>query len=238
MKDMTTLGRQRSVRAKAVARAGLAAVLLLFGMGGVPMVFAQEFVPLPSPKRSGGLSVEETLQKRRSVRKYGKEPLTLGEVAQLLWAAQGQTGRDGHRTAPSAGALYPLELTLVARGVRDLPAGVYRYEPKEHRLLRKSAMDVRDELTAAALGQECAASAPAVFVFSAVCERTTGKYKERGKQYVSMEAGAAGENLMLQAESLSLGTVFVGAFDDDHVRTALNLPEGEDPLLIMPVGRK
>lgn len=193
-------------------------------------------VPLPPPRLDGGASLERALAERRSVREYAPGALTLPQVAQLLWAAQGVTHRDGARTAPSAGALFPLELYLVAGEVRDLAPGVYRYAPGRHQLEPVAAGDLRRRLCATALAQECVAAGAAVVVFTAVERRTTRKYGPRGVRYVHIEVGHAAQNLALQATALGLGSVTVGAFDDAAVARLLNLPEGEAPLYLMPVG--
>lgn len=193
-------------------------------------------VALPAPRLDGGVSLERALADRRSVREFARGALTLAQVAQLLWAAQGVTDRDGARTAPSAGALYPLELYLVAGEVRDLAPGVYRYVPGRHQLEPLAVGDVRHALCAAALAQECVAEGTVVFVFTAVERRTTRKYGPRGVRYVHIEVGHAAQNLALQVAALGLGSVTVGAFDDDAVARLLRLPKGEAPLYLMPVG--
>jgi SagB-type dehydrogenase family enzyme len=193
---------------------------------------------LPRPHYDGKVSLEESLLKRRSIRSYTDEPLTLQELSQLLWAAQGITEAGGFRTAPSAGALYPLELYVVVGDVQDLTPGVYRYQPDGHQLTKIIDGDRRGELASAALGQGCVKEGAAAFVFAAVYERTTGKYGERGIRYVHMEVGHAAQNLCLQATALGLGAVTVGAFSDEQVTRVLNLPEKEQPLYIIPVGRK
>ncbi len=192
---------------------------------------------LPEPARDGRTSVEKALLQRRSVREYRNQPLTLAEISQLVWAAAGITDRAGYRTAPSAGALYPLEVYVVAGNVNGLAAGVYRYSPRGHELVRIAEGDRRRELAAVALGQEMIRHAAADLVFTAVYRRTTSKYGERGMRYVHMEAGHAAENVSLQAVPLRLGTVMVGAFDDARVRGVLNLPGEEAPLYIIPIGR-
>ncbi len=176
------------------------------------------------------MSVEEALARRRSVREYTDEPLTVQEISQLLWAAQGQTRSWGGRTAPSAGALYPLEVYVVtAEGLRHyLPAG--------HRAELRSAEDLREPLARAALGQSAVAEAPAVFVVTAVLARTAAKYGSRAERYVTLDAGHAAENLLLQAVALGLGGVSIGAFDDARVREVLGLPRGQQPLYLIPVG--
>lgn len=192
---------------------------------------------LPAPRLDSGFSIERALRERRSVREFGKAALTLEEVSQLLWAAQGITGRDGLRAAPSAGALYPLELYLVAERVRDLAPGIYKYAPAGHKLMKIITGDQGHELALAAHGQDCVADAPAVLVFTAVERRTTRKYGSRGVRYAHIETGHAAQNVFLQATALGLGAVVVGAFEDDAIAELLHLPEGEAPLYLMPLGR-
>jgi SagB-type dehydrogenase family enzyme len=193
-------------------------------------------IALPAPEFDGSTSVEQALLERRSVREYRDEPLSLPEIGQLLWAAQGITSPSGKRTAPSAGALYPLELYLVAGDVEGLQVGVYKYIPHDHALKEITTGDKRSDLTIAALKQESILKAPAVIVLSAVYERTRVKYGDRGDRYVHMEIGFAAQNIYLQAESLELGTVFIGAFYDESVKKILEIPEEEQPLGIMPLG--
>ena len=203
----------------------------MFGEGSVTSI------ELPAPIKKSDSSIEELLERRRSVRDYSDEPLSLTEISQLVWSAQGKTHPDGLRTAPSAGALYPLEVYLVAGKVEDLPAGIYKYKPGKHELVRVVDGDMRKALSKAALGQSCIEEAPAVIVITAVYERTMKKYGERGIQYAHIEVGCASENVYLQAGSLGLGTVFIGAFYDDKIRKVLNADKKERPLCIMPVGR-
>ncbi len=195
-------------------------------------------ISLPQPNFRGQVSLEEALLKRRSVREYADRPLTLEEVSQLLWAAQGLTADWGGRTAPSAGALYPLELYLVAGSISGLPPGVYRYMPQEHSLSKTGNGDPRASLAQATLDQAWVKEAAADIVVAAVYERTTEKYGERGIRYVQMEAGHAAQNVYLQATALDLGTVTIGAFYDDQVKAVLGMPQEETPLYIMPVGRR
>ncbi len=196
-----------------------------------------ESLALPAAHTRGGHGFEETLAARRSVRAFQEARVALTEIAQLLWAGQGITSReDGLRTAPSAGALYPLELYLVAGRVEGLAAGVYRYLAAEHRLAALASGDLRQPLAAAAHDQECVRQAALVLVFTAVERRTTRKYGERGRRYVHMEAGHAAQNVFLQATALDLGAVMVGAFDDAAVARALQLPADESPMCLMPIG--
>jgi SagB-type dehydrogenase family enzyme len=191
---------------------------------------------LPEAKFKSLTSVEEALWGRRSVRDYAKDSLTIEQISQLLWAAQGITAKWGGRTAPSAGALYPLEIYLVAGEVKELEPGLYHYDPGEHAISQKKAGDLRKKLTQASLYQDEISKAPATLIITAVYERTEKKYGKRGIRYVHMEVGSVGENIYLQAESLNLGTVFIGAFDDDEVKKAMGIEE--EPLGIMPVGKK
>jgi SagB-type dehydrogenase family enzyme len=162
--------------------------------------------------------------------------VSLDEAAQLLWAAQGITHSEGLRTAPSAGALYPLEIYFLAGTVASLPAGIYRYEPKLHSLARTVSGDQRRELASAAHHQAWIADASAVVVIAAVYRRTRTKYGDRAERYVHIEAGHVAENICLQAVALGLGTTIVGAFADAEVKRLLGLGE-EEPILLIPVGR-
>jgi SagB-type dehydrogenase family enzyme len=226
---------------------GLALILLTFAFACAPSANTptptppsepESTIELPEPRYDSDVSIEQSLLQRRSIRSYTGESLTLPEVAQLLWAAQGVTDATGFRTAPSAGALYPLELYVVAGDVQDLNPGVYRYDPDEHQLLRTMEGDKRVELADAALGQRFVGEGAIVIVFTAVYERTTGKYGDRGIQYVHMEAGHAAQNLCLQATAMDLGVVTVGAFYDEEIAELLDLPGDEQPLYVIPVGRR
>ena len=194
-------------------------------------------IKLPEPRQDSKTSVESALRRRRSVREFRKEALTLAEVSQLLWAAQGITDPEGKRTAPSAGALYPLEVFLVAGGQDELPAGVYKYRPRGHDLIPVVQGDQRAKLAAAALEQDWLNDAPVTIAIAAVYERTARKYKQRAERYVHMEVGQAAQNVHLQAVALELGTVVVGAFDDAEVKRVLALAVNEEPLCLMPVGK-
>ena len=206
--------------------------------GGIVPDIGAGVISLPAPGFESEISIEAALLGRRSVRTYQDEPLSLEEVSQLLWAAQGITDGRGRRTAPSAGALYPLEIFFLAGEVSDLPTGVYRYIPRDHSLSLVGEGDRQTALWEGALRQDAVKDAPAVIVIAAVYERTTVKYGDRGVQYVHMEVGCAAQNIYLQAESLGLGTVFIGAFHDDQVKSALGMEADEQPLAVMPVGKK
>ena len=202
------------------------------------MARSPEFTSLPEPVTSGEKSLEALLLQRRSVREHREAALDLSAIGQLLWAAQGITNPQGFRTAPSAGALYPLELYVVVGKVDGLSPGLYHYHPDTHRLQQTEDGDLRHILARAALAQPWVKTAAAVVVVTAVYGRTTRKYGERGIRYVHMEVGHAAQNLFLQAEALGLAAVVVGAFEDDAVATALKLPTDVQPLMLIPVARK
>lgn len=186
-------------------------------------------IKLPAPKLKGELSLEETIRKRESIRNFKDKELTLDQISQLLWAAQGIT-HDGKRAAPSAGATYPLEIYVVKSD------GVFRYKTEDHKLERAVEGDQRTPLALAALGQRFIAEAPIDIVMAAVYSRTSWRYRERAERYVHMEAGHAAENIHLQAVALGLGSVPIGAFSDGKVKSVLSLPKDHEPLYIIPVG--
>jgi SagB-type dehydrogenase family enzyme len=199
---------------------------------------------LPSPRTDGNFSVERALANRRSQRNYQNRAISAQQLSQILWAAYGITSpapgqpalRGGLRTSPSAGALYPLEIYAIVGNVTGIEPGVYRYISGEHRIVRTIDRDVRDELMQAAMGQRMVRDAPALVFYSAVFSRMTGRYGERGRNYVYIEVGHSAQNVYLQAEALGLGTCAIGAFTDSRIRQVLQLPAGEDPLYLMPIG--
>jgi SagB-type dehydrogenase family enzyme len=233
-----------------------AVILVLFGTSGVLTAGFKKtentIIPLPAPHKKGDLSVESALQSRRSTRRYKKASLSKEMLGQILWAAQGITEKSDHppalwggrswpgglRTAPSAGALYPLDVYVVVGGVEDLPPGVYRYLPGKQALERTAEGDRRAELCQAALNQSFVRQGAVVLVISGVYARCAAKYGERAQRYTHIETGAVGQNIYLQAESLGLGTVMVGAFNDNKVQSVLGLSKDEMPLAIMPIGKK
>jgi SagB-type dehydrogenase family enzyme len=189
----------------------------------------RSLVGFPQPT-DGSVPVESALRRRRSVREFGAEPLTDEEIGQLLWAAQGVTAEWGGRTAPSAGALYPLELHAVT------PSRALHYLPDGHRAEVTAERDLRPELMDAALDQEAVGQAPLVVVIVAVPARTATRYGDRAGRYVDLEAGHAAQNVLLQAVALDLVAVPIGAFDDEAVADVLALPAGHEPRYLLPVG--
>ena len=199
----------------------------------------QAAMKLPPPKTIGLITVEEALEQRRTVRAYQSRSLTLNQLSQLLWAAQGLTGDSGYkRAAPSAGALYPMDVYAVLgrNSIAQMEAGVYRYEPKKHALSEIARQDVKDAVAKAALRQMWTAKAPVNLIITAEYRRVTGKYHQRGERYAMIEAGHIGQNIFLQAEALGLKAGIVGAFRDHALKRVLKIPPSHEPLMIMPVG--
>jgi len=190
-------------------------------------------IRLSKPHEKGPVSIEETLHQRKSVRDYKKGSMSLGEVSQLLWAGAGRNLY--RRTTPSAGATYPLEIYLVAGDVEGLEPGVYHYSISKHHLEGVIDGDVRKSLFRAALEQGMIERAPISIIIAADYNRTTGHYGQRGIRYVHMEVGHVGQNISLQAVALNMGTVMIGAFDDQRVKEILRMEE--EPLYIIPVGK-
>jgi SagB-type dehydrogenase family enzyme len=193
-------------------------------------------IVLPQPAEDSDTSIEEALLGRRSIRDYSGEAITLEQLSQLLWAAQGITNPSGWRTAPSAGGLYPLKVYVVIGNVEGVDAGIYEYEPGKHALKKIKDGDQRQSLMQAGLNQEWIGQGAIDIVITAVYEITTSKYGDRGVMYVHMEAGHATQNICLQAVGLKLGTVTVGAFENEKVQDVLGVPDDVVPLYIMPVG--
>ncbi len=192
-------------------------------------------VSLPTPAKEGTTSVEAALAARRSVRAFSSEPLALAEVGQLLWAAQGVTGPEGRRTAPSARRFSPLEIAVVAQNVEGLAKGAYRYVPARHALEPLAPAKEGERLLARATDQAQVHAAPAVFVVAAVYERMEAG--PRSRTWTDFEAGLASENLLLEAVALRLGGVVVGGMDPAAAREAVGLGEREQVIVLVPVGR-
>jgi SagB-type dehydrogenase family enzyme len=184
---------------------------------------------LPAPRMRGIVTLEESLARRRSVREFEERDLSWADIGQLLWACQGVTDTQGFRTAPSAGALYPLDVFVATA------SGVYRYEPEQHEVHRVINRDVRTRLRRAALDQD-ALAAPCVIAIAGIEPRTAGKYGGRAKRYVMLEAGHAAQNVLLQATAIGLCAVPIGAFDDEEVRTTIDAPSQCEILMLIPIG--
>ena len=191
-----------------------------------------ETIKLPAPKYDGTVSVEKALKERRSVRSYQDEPLTLAEVSQILWAAQGITdSTNGHRTAPSARAMYLINVYLLPGKVTGLPMGLYKYQPQGHELVKIADGDMKTKLFDAA-GQAPIKNAPAALIITGSTDRS------KDPNWMYLEAGHAAQNVYLQGVSLKIGTVVMAGFKPEEVTKALNLPKNEHVIYIMPLGRK
>ncbi|MBS3767858.1 MAG: SagB/ThcOx family dehydrogenase [Candidatus Cloacimonetes bacterium] len=209
-------------------------------------LFSKEEIKLSEPSYDSKTSVEEALKNRRSVREYKDTELKLKQMSQILWSAYGITKpmpnapeflRGGFKTAPSAGALYPLEIYLITDNVDGLMAGIYKYIPQGHKLILVKQGEYKTQLVQAAYGQDWIKQAPAILVYTAVYDRTTDKYGERGRnRYVGIDLGHSGQNVYLQCESLGLATCAVGAFDDEMVQNIVDAHKDETALYIMPLG--
>jgi len=187
---------------------------------------------LPPPVMDGEYSLESVIRYRRTVRDFNDEPLSIEEISQLLWAAQGKSNPRGYRTAPSAGALFPIELYVVS------DVGLSHYDPEDHSLTLIHEGDLRARLCKAALSQKMIFKAPVTFVFAVVYKRVEVKYgPARTPRYVHLEVGHAAQNLLLQAVSLDLGATAIGAFEDERVRSLLGIPKDHEPIYLIPVGR-
>ncbi len=186
-------------------------------------------IKLPSPEFTNK-SIEECIQARRSTRRFQSYDLTLQEIANILWAAQGITDKQrGFRAAPSAGATYPLELFIAKND------GLFRYIPESHALKEEKHHDMRQDIAKAALNQTFIVKAGMVVIVTAVSDRTTWRYGKRGIQYINNEVGHCAQNIHLEAVALGLGSVPIGAFDDKKLKEVLGLKD-EEPLYIIPVG--
>ena len=216
-------------------------------------VNASQAIKLPEPRTDGGISVEKALEERRSIRSFGKESLTLYEVSQLLWAAQGVTDDKGHRTAPSAMARYPLQVYLLAGNVTGLPSGVYHYSPQGHNLTIISQGKIDAYYNATAGFEAWIKTAPAIFVITGdlssmnqmpsiqMPRNQTPGNQMAGRdlsRWVYIEAGAAAENLLLKVMSLDLASTFTAGFNANKTEELMGLPTGEVPIGVLPVGRK
>ncbi len=189
-----------------------------------------EIIKLAKPNKSGSMPLEQAITVRRSRRHFLPKSLSLEQISQLVWAAQGQDAGSRYRTTPSAGATYPLELFVIT------DEGMFRYLPAKHALEKLADQDLRSPLASAAWGQQFIQAAPLTLFFAAEFIRTTGHYGKRGIRYVYMEAGHAAQNVHLQAEALGLGSVAVGAFDDAAVSKVLSLPQNLEPIYMVPIG--
>ena len=197
-------------------------------------------IKLPTRDLNDSFSLGKALNKRASCRNFKKKSITLKELSNMLWAADGITDKrfSMRRTVPSAGASYPIELYVAVRknGIYELDEGVYRYNANEHMLEKLSDTDISEELIEATFNQGFLAKASANILIASKDERTKELYGERADRYILMEAGGITQNIHLEAVELELGTVLIGAFDDNQVKK-LYQAENLTPLCMMPVGK-
>jgi SagB-type dehydrogenase family enzyme len=224
-----------------IAQPFLAVAPCLFALADMKrtIISKEVAVKLPKPVSEEKISVEQAIQKRRTVRSFRKKSLQSGQFSQLLWAAQGITEEGGYkRAAPSAGALYPMDVyAVVGIGcVEEVNEGIYHYEPGAHTVSLNVDGEMRDQLAHAALSQMWMAQAPVNFIITAEYDRITGKYGQRGVRYAMIEAGHIAQNIFLQAQAMGLDAGIVGAFVDEDVVSVLKIPASHAPLIIMPVG--
>lgn len=207
-------------------------LVLAFSLARVCPAEEIRTVMLPGPKKTGTVSIEAALAERRSVREYTKQGLTLAELGQLLWAAQGVTSADGKRTAPSAMHRYPLEIAVIAQNVDGLANGAYRYVPAKHALEALVTPGPGGHVLPPSQAQ--VQNAPAVFVVAAVYERMGAGAQNR--TFTDYEAGLACENLLLEAVALNLGAVVTGGIDAAGVKKAVAFTGNEQVIVVIPVG--
>lgn len=197
-------------------------------------------IKLPTKQLNDEISLEKTLEKRSSCRYFEKESLTLQDLSNILWAAQGITDKrySLRRTVASAGAVYPIIMYVSVRknGVHELDKGIYRYGAENHSLEKVSESDITDDLSTACYNQEFINKASVNILLASDNQRTRELYNERGDRYVMMEAGSISQNIYLEAVESNLGTVLIGAFDDEMVKSLFGFDKLM-PLGIMPVGK-
>lgn len=237
------LTRRQSIKIVASLFAAVGLPVLFFiragGRNYNPKIKKESLMKLPPPDTEGRVTVERAIEGRRTVRSFSSRPLSQAQLAQLLWAAQGITGPRGYlRSAPSAGALYPLDLYAVTgdAGVPELEAGVYHYNPSQHSISLVTGGDLRTAIAKASLSQMWLAEPALILVITAEYERITVKYGRRGMRYAMIEAGHIGQNIFLQAVATGLAAGIVGAFRDEEVIEVMKVPTSRQPLLVMPVG--
>jgi SagB-type dehydrogenase family enzyme len=198
---------------------------------------------LPPPAFNGKKNLEQLLKQRRSYREFSSRPLSQAELSTLIWASQGITHKEGDfialRTAPSAGALYPVETYLCINNVKGLERVLYHYMLEEHILAQLIAADYREKIAHAGMEQVMLKRAAAVFIWTGIVRRCTVKYRQRGYRYIYLNVGHIGQNLSLAAEELGLGCCMVGAFYDDEMNRLLHLDgKTETVIYLGVVGKK
>lgn len=195
-------------------------------------------IVLPDPNEISKTSLDNCLKKRKSIREFSDKPITLKQLSYLLWASTGiQRNEHGFdfRTAPSAGALYPIETYLVINNVKDLSNGVYHYSIKDHTLEELKLGEYGIKTANAALGQDMCAKAAVVFIWTAIFQRSKWKYRQRAYRYIYLDAGHIGENLALASTSLDLGSCQIGALFDEEVNEIVGVDGTSESSIYMSV---
>jgi SagB-type dehydrogenase family enzyme len=195
-------------------------------------------IELPAPELMGKMTFQEVLKKRKSIRSFSTKPLNLKQLSYVLWASTGIQRKQGNyefRTAPSAGALYPIETYLVVNNVEDLEKGVYHYSIKNHLLQQLRLGDFSKDVTLAALEQSMCMQAAVVFIWTAIFFRSKWKYKQRAYRYVYLDAGHIAQNLALSSTSIGLGSCQIGALFDDELNRIINVDGQEESAIYMSV---
>jgi SagB-type dehydrogenase family enzyme len=199
-------------------------------------------IPLPPPHLDGGPSLWKALRERRSIRDYSPAPLSLKDLSALLWATQGITEKafaPWYRTAPSAGALHPIDTYLVVNRVEGMEPGIYFFEVVEFSLILRREGDFSGPIARAALDQEIAQSAAVVFVWVAVIQRSRQKYRQRAYRYIYLDCGHIAQNLYLAATALGLGCCGIAAIFDDEVNDLVGVDgQEETAIYLATVGKK
>ncbi len=198
----------------------------------------KEKISLPEPTFMSNTSIENALLSRRSMRIFKPESLSIEEISQLAWAAQGVNDPRGFRTSPSAGAFYPINLYIVTQNVENLPKGIYKYKAEEHELIQIASEENASQFFNSITTQYSLKNPAAIFIFSAKVEQIIASYGSFGKKFLYMEAGHTTQNLYLQTTSLEIGTTMIGGVNEKEIRQALNMSSYEHPLCMMPVGKK
>jgi SagB-type dehydrogenase family enzyme len=195
-------------------------------------------IALPAPEPAVTSSVDLALRQRRSIRSYSDRPLNIEQLSYLLWASTGIQRRERNfefRTAPSAGALYPIETYIIVNNVQNVPQGLYHYSIKQHTLEELQTGDIRQAITSAAMGQRICSQAAVVFIWTAVFQRTKWRYQDRAYRYIYLDAGHIAQNLALSATSLGLGSCQIGALFDEEVNEILDVDGIEESTIYMTV---
>jgi len=207
-----------------------------------PASFAPRSIPLPPPEISAGPGIWEVLRKRRSTRDYRQDPLNLKELANLLWATQGVTVKapaPWFRTAPSAGALHPIDTYLIVNQTRGLASGIYRLKVEDFTLELKKTGDFSARIAEAALDQDIARNAAVVFVWVAVIQRSRQKYRQRAYRYIYLDSGHLAQNLYLAATAMDLGCCAIAAFFDEEVNQIVGVDGTEETTVYLAtIGKK